>query len=133
MTDDTEAPPDTRRILLVDDSPMTLDVATARLEMSGFVVRSASNVEDFMQVLVRWRPHLIVADVNMPGMSGPDLCRKLQAELPALVPVVLFSSLPVDEIRALAESSGAHGYVSKRQGLDVLTQQLEELCESILW
>ncbi len=90
------------------------------LDRSGFEVRTSTNIDQLTSALGEWRPDLILTDVNMPGTSGSELCRQLKATYEtAHVPVVLFSSMAVDELAALARTCDADGFLSKSDLADL--------------
>jgi PleD family two-component response regulator len=123
-----------RKILLIDDSEITLALERQALEARGYDVRSASTLLEFERVLSDFGPHLILTDIQMPEVRGTDICRTLKSEYQTQdIPIVLFSSLGEDELGRLAEQVGADGYVSKAEGLEALGQKVDELVESILW
>jgi CheY-like chemotaxis protein len=103
-----------KRVLLIDDSETTLRMVASVLDRSGFEVRTSTSIDQLTGSLGEWRPDLILTDVNMPGTSGSELCRRLKATYEtAHVPVVLFSSMAVDELEALARTCDADGFLSK--------------------
>ena len=123
-----------RKILLIDDSEISLHFASRVLGRAGFDVRTTLDVNDLHSVLGGWRPDVILTDVNMPGLSGPDLCRKLKSSYEtAHVPVVLFSGVPSEELETMARECEADGFLSKSNGLDQLPQELELLIENALF
>ena len=123
-----------RKILLIDDSEITLAMEKAVLESRGYEVVATSNLIEFEQTLQTWRPDLILTDIHMPEAQGTDICRTLKSEYGTQdIPIVLFSSLPDDELQQLAEQVGADGALSKANGLDALGEKVDELVESILW
>jgi CheY-like chemotaxis protein len=125
---------ETRKILLIDDSEITLQMEKAVLESRGYEVRATSSLVEFEKVLQTWRPHLILTDIHMPEAQGTDICRTLKNEYHTQdIPIVLFSSLSDDELSKLAEQVGADGFLSKANGLDALGEKIDELVESILW
>lgn len=122
------------KVLIIDDSEISLHFATAVLERAGYHVRTCASVEDFDTALGEWRPDIILTDVSMPGLSGVELCRLLKSRYDtAHVPVVLFSGLPVAELEALARDCEADGYLSKINGLDKLPEELALLIETTLF
>jgi CheY-like chemotaxis protein len=125
--------PAPRKILLVDDSELTLLLEAETLTASGYEVRTAASVVEVDQILAAWAPDIILTDVKMPDMDGGDLCRFIKRQVTRLVPIILFSNLRDDELAVLAGRCGADGYLSKSHGLDSLAQQVEELCDSIVW
>lgn len=122
------------RILLIDDSVLACEVACAVLENAGFEVRATRSLGEFSRVLRAWAPSIVLADVNMPGLTGAELCRwiKVRVETQS-VPVVLYSDMPEASLADVARESGADAYVSKELGLERVTQRLSELCEEIVW
>ena len=123
-----------RKILLVDDSEITLHLATSVLERAGYEVRSTADIQTLGTVLGGWHPDVILTDVNMPGVSGVDLCRLLKSKYEtAHVPVFLFSAVPHDELRVMARECEADGYLSKIGGLDRLPDEVARLVETALF
>jgi CheY-like chemotaxis protein len=122
------------RVLLIDDSELASEVARTVLESTGFEVRSARTLGEFNVVLTTWHPHIVLADVNMPGVSGPELCLWIKRRIDTHgVPVVLYSDMPEAALGKLADESGADAYVSKQKGLEHVSAKLSELCEQIVW
>jgi CheY-like chemotaxis protein len=123
-----------RKILLIDDSEITLALEKSVLESRGYDVRATSTLVEFEKTLQAWKPHLILTDIHMPEATGADICRTLKNEYGTQdIPIVLFSSLPDDELSRLAEQVGADGYLSKANGLDAMGEKIDELVESIIW
>jgi len=123
-----------RKILLIDDSEITLALEKSVLEARGYEVRATSTLMEFERTLQSWKPHLILTDIHMPEATGADICRTLKNEYGTQdIPIVLFSSLTDDELSRLAEQVGADGYLSKANGLDAMGEKIDELVESILW
>lgn len=103
-----------RRILLIDDNVPTHQIVSSVLQRSGFEVRASLSLEHAIMTLGEWRPDLILTDVDMPGTSGVEVCRRLKAtDETAHVPVVLFSALTPTELEALARTCEADGFVTK--------------------
>ncbi|RKH42902.1 MULTISPECIES: response regulator [Corallococcus] len=123
-----------RRILLIDDSEITLAMEKAVLEARGYEVVATSTLMEFEKTLQSWRPDLILTDIHMPEAKGTDICRTLKNEYGTQdIPIVLFSSLPDDELSKLAEQVGADGSLSKVNGLEAMGEKIDELVQSILW
>jgi CheY-like chemotaxis protein len=123
-----------RKILLIDDSEVSLHFASRILGRAGFDVRTTLDVHDLQSVLGGWRPDIILTDVDMPGVTGPELCRMLKSSYEtAHVPVVLFSAVPSRELETMARECEADGFLSKANGLERLPQELELLIETALF
>lgn len=122
------------RILLIDDSDIALHFVSRALGRAGFDVRVTADVHQLESVLGGWRPDVILTDVDMPGVTGPELCRMLKSNYEtAHVPVVLFSAVPPQELENLARECEADGFLSKVNGLDELPKELQLLIETALF
>jgi PleD family two-component response regulator len=122
------------KILIIDDSEITLAMEKAVLEQHGYEVRATSTLVQFESTLKDFRPHLILTDIHMPEVKGTDICRVLKQEYDTQdIPIVLFSSLDDAALAKLAEQVGADGYLSKNHGLEQLAAKVNELVESIVW
>ena len=75
-----EVKQDLKRILVVDDEPNINDLISTSLKFSGFDVRSASNGVEALAIAEEFKPHALVLDVMMPGMSGFQVCEKLRKD-----------------------------------------------------
>ncbi len=123
-----------RRILLLDDSPITLEMEKAVLEDRGHAVAVASNLLEFQALLEQFQPEVILTDLMMPDISGKDIVRVLKQDFHTeKIPIILFSSRPDEELAPIAEQAGADGYLSKSHGIDKLGDLIDDLVESIIW
>jgi CheY-like chemotaxis protein len=122
------------KVLLIDDSEISLHFVAGVLLRAGYEVRTADDVEKIGGVLGDWRPDVILTDVNMPGVSGLELCRMLKSSYEtAHVPVVLFSAVPSHELEGMARDCEADGFLSKASGLERLPRELAHLIETALF
>jgi CheY-like chemotaxis protein len=123
-----------KRILLLDDSTITLEMEKAVLEERGYTVAIASNLIEFQAQLEAFRPEIVLTDLMMPDVSGKDIVRVLKQDFHTeKIPIVLFSSKTDEELQEIAEQAGADGYLSKSHGIDKLGEMVDELVDSILW
>lgn len=106
------------RVLVVDDSPTVQEMLRGILTAAGYEVDLAANGEDAIRHLRRRRPAGIIADVQMPGMDGFELTRRVKAEPDwRRVPVIILSALDSDADRRRGLDAGADAYAVKA-GLD---------------
>ncbi len=101
------------RVLIVDDSPTTVRLLGAILQTFGSL-RFALSGEQALEVARVWQPHLVLADVQMEGMSGIELCRQLKELPPTAHAAVIILSTDHDvanEVSAL--SAGAADFIEK--------------------
>lgn len=102
------------RILVVDDHPINLKLVRIVLEEEGYEVRTAGDAESVITVLDDFAARLILMDLQLPGMSGLDLTRKLRqlARFDQVWIVALSAhALKGDAEKALA--AGCDGYLTK--------------------
>ena len=108
------AEPETQeRILVVDDVPANVRLLEAILVPAGFAVSSASSGPEALELVAAELPDLVLLDVQMAGMNGYEVCRRIREnEETALIPVVMVTShdseARIDGIRA-----GADDFVTK--------------------
>lgn len=102
------------QILIVDDHPGNLKLLTFILENLGYDVRGARDADQAMALLEEFRPQLILMDIQLPGMDGLELTRRLKADplyRDICVVAVTASAMKGDEEKASAV--GCDGYVTK--------------------
>jgi len=101
-------------ILIVDDNPVNLKQVKVLLSAQGYDVRSAGDAEEALVLLREFKPRLILMDIQLPGMDGLELTRRLKAD-PAMSGVVILGltayAMKGDEARVLA--AGCDGYLAK--------------------
>ena len=101
-------------ILIVDDNPQNLKLAKVILAAEGYEVRMATDAEDALRVLSTFAPALILMDVQLPGMDGLELTRRLKADPErrgTIVIALTAYAMKGDEEKAYA--AGCDGYMSK--------------------
>jgi two-component system KDP operon response regulator KdpE len=98
-------------ILIVDDEPQIRRVLRTTLVASGYMVRDVKSGEEALDQLRDERPDLAIVDVNLPGMSGFEVCREIRES--SDVPIIMLSvrNSERDKVRAL--DAGADDYVVK--------------------
>ncbi len=114
------------RILLIDDDPALLEVLSMAFEDAGHEVERAGDGLDGLRRARRGGAELIVSDVNMPGLDGFSLCRRLRGE-GSQIPLVLLTSRDGELDEALGLELGADDYVSKPFSTRVLLARVTAL------
>src|SRR5262245_14236488 len=110
MTEPTEAP---LRILIADDDALTLRALRGQLTSLGDVT-VATNGDDAWDACVREQPHIVVADWEMPGLSGPDLIQRIRAaDFPRYTYALLVTARTGSEEAIRGLESGADDYLTK--------------------
>jgi DNA-binding response OmpR family regulator len=111
----------------VDDDGDLLDLVKTMLLSEGFDVAVASNETELFEMIAAFDPQLVMLDVQLPGLSGAELCEKIKSGPGAAPMVFLFSAMPRARIEALAREVGADGAVSKPINIDSFIETLEKL------
>jgi class 3 adenylate cyclase len=103
----------TPRVLVVDDLPANVRLLEAVLEPAGFEVLSASSGPEALETVAAELPDLVLLDVQMAGMNGYEVCRRIREdETTALIPVVMVTSHD-EEARIDGIRAGADDFVTK--------------------
>jgi PleD family two-component response regulator len=115
----------TPTVLLVDDDPLVLARLRELVAADGYVVHTAQNGVEALKSLDSLSASIVVSDLNMPGMSGLELCRRIRERTyPGYVYVVLLT-IRADEEDVLAGlDAGADDYLSKRSSAAMFTARL---------
>ena len=108
------------RVLVVDDHPMNVDLVAFLLDADGIDFQTATDADQALARLDTFRPDLILMDIQLPGMDGLALTRRLKAD-PATrgIVVVAFTAYAMKGDEAKMREAGCDGYVSKP--IDVAT------------
>ena len=109
---------DMKRILVVDDEPQITRVLRRSLSAHRFEVRTAADGESALDTLGDFRPDLVITDLQMPEMSGLELCRKIRVF--SQVPIIVLSVKGEESTKVAALDAGADDYVTKPFGMEEL-------------
>lgn len=103
-----------KRIMAVDDSPSLRQMVALTLETAGYEVVEASDGRDALAKLGGREFHLFLTDLNMPGMNGIELTKKLRS-MPEyrFVPIVLLTTESQQEKKIEGKAAGATGWIVK--------------------
>ena len=101
-------------ILLADDEPNQIELMKFNLEKNGFLVKSAYNGEQALDMIYEKKPAVLIADWMMPKMSGIELCRTLRSNKDTkLLPIIMLSARSEEADKSLGLDTGADDYLSK--------------------
>jgi DNA-binding NarL/FixJ family response regulator len=115
-------------VLVVDKDVAFRELVSGVLTRGGYDVREAATGEDALDAVERERPTLVLLDINLPGMSGYDVCRHLRADYGHDLPIVFISgerTEPFDQVAGLR--LGADDYILKPFDSGSLLARLDRL------
>lgn len=117
----------TKSILIVDDNPVNLKLIRILLAGEGYEVQTAVDAEEALRLLRQSRPAMILMDIQLPGIDGLELTRRLKAD-PMTCDIRILGltayAMKGDEEKILA--AGCDGYIPK----PVDTRSLPSVIES---
>ena len=115
----------TRNIVIVEDDEDIAESIRYNLEREGFKVRVAATGEDALNLILDRPPSLILLDLNLPHMSGFEMCRRLRAEAPtARVPILILTARTDESDKVLGLNIGADDYITKPFGMRELVARV---------
>ncbi len=102
------------RVLIVDDNPLNIDLARFVLDEAWFAVESAADAGAAAAKIDTFRPDLILMDIQMSGVDGLELTRRLKAD-PATrhIVVVAFTAYAMNGDEDRMRTAGCDGYIAK--------------------
>lgn len=103
-----------KKILVVDDSPDTVQIVSTILEGKGFSVVKAFSAMDALSQVEKGVPDLVILDIMMPKMNGLEVLEKLRGSVETgSVPVILLTAKNQDEDVLQGYKLGADYYITK--------------------
>jgi two-component system cell cycle response regulator DivK len=118
-------------ILIVDDSPSNLKLIKILLPSSKYDLRTTTNAEETLQILKTFQPKLILMDIQLPGMNGLELTKKLRQDAKfhdVVILAITAYAMRGDEEKALA--AGCDGYIPKPIDTRTLSDIIEKYIRS---
>jgi two-component system, cell cycle response regulator DivK len=115
-------------VLVVDDQRDARDMVAEYLSFRGFVVETATDGLDALDVAVRVHPAVILMDLTMPRMDGWEATRRLKADSRTRdIPVIALSAHSPEDANQRAQAAGCADYIAKPCDLDHLAGVLRVL------
>ena len=102
------------RILLVDDNPMNRRVSEFLLKARGYIIDEASDGQEALALLKQNRPHLILMDLQLPGLDGYTITRIIKNDdATKNIPIIALSAYAMSGDAERALEAGCDAYISK--------------------
>jgi two-component system KDP operon response regulator KdpE len=117
------------RILVVDDEAQILRALRRALAARGYEVATAADGEDAIAEVETSMPDLVVLDLNLPGIDGMEVCRRLRSW--TQVPILILSVREDERAKVKALDLGADDYLTKPFGVEELLARVRALLRRI--
>ena len=115
-------------ILIVDDTPVNLKLTRILLVNEGYAVMTAASAEEALELLRSYRPRLILADIQLPGMDGLEMTRRVkQNEATRDIAVVALTAFAMKGDERKAMDAGCDGYITKPIDTRTLGERIRQL------
>lgn len=118
-----------KRILLMDDSEIFLEVARRALVQAGYEVITANDLESFQAARQQKPADLVLMDVQMPEAFGDDIAMTLRFAHDVDTPIYLLSSLNDQELAERANEAQIDGFISKNIGIERIVEQVRRILD----
>jgi DNA-binding NtrC family response regulator len=118
-----------RRLLVVDDEPLILEVLTEHFK-GDYDVETALNGADALGAILRSRPDVVMLDINMPRMNGVQVLKDIK-QIDDSIAVIMVTANEQVAMAADALRSGAFGYVPKPFDFRYLDHMLATLFDRL--
>ena len=117
----------TKKVLVVDDEPDTLELVKLVLESGGFEAVLANNGKEALAHLATMRPDLVLLDIMMPDMDGWDVFRKIKERDPGIpIAILTAKAQNIDKLLGLHVLK-ADDYITKPFGKNELIGKVKKL------
>jgi PleD family two-component response regulator len=118
------------KIIVVDDSKTFLMYLKGLLDYDFFELELIQDPKDFLEKALSFKPDIILTDLEMPGLSGLDLCKLCQAsDKLNMTPIIVLTSSESDSKLISAFSFGAHDFINKTIHKDILFNKIISLAK----
>lgn len=115
------------RVVVVDDMPDAAEALCALLELSGYKVRIAEGGAQALLLIEEYRPHCVLMDINMPGIDGCELSRRLRERYVDDIVLIAVTGGSEDEKRVAETFARVDHYLRKPDYIDQLAKVLPPL------
>ncbi|SRR5436305_14701198 len=120
--------PNSAKVLIIDDSTTFCLIMASALERAGYQVLTALNGNEGLAKALQERPHCVIIDVVLPGISGFGLCRHLRALDPKRnLSIIMISTKNTSLDHSWGLRQGADRYLPKPFSDEALVQTVEEV------
>src|SRR6185436_19778615 len=116
------------RILIIEDNPANMKLATLLLRKAGHTALCAVDAETGLTLAREGKPDLILVDIQLPGMDGLAATRLLKQDpATAAIPIIALTAMAMKEDREKTKAAGCDAYIAKPLRYQELYAAIESL------
>ena len=115
------------RVMVIDDNALNIELVSFVLGAGGFEVAAAFDAEQALAKLPAFDPALVLMDIQMPGMDGLELTRRLKTDAATRhIVVIAFTAYAMKGDEARLREAGCDGYIAKPINVSSFATQVRE-------
>jgi adenylate cyclase len=118
-------PSNGQRLMVIDDSELACALVQEGLTSQGYEVTCFNDPFLALEQIDMFKPHLVLTDLDMPGIDGSEVCRRLKHGPSHSVPVIILTANDADTQRVKGLREGADDYVNKGASMEELGARVE--------
>ncbi len=120
-----------KRVLIVEDDPVSLKLVRDVLQAGGYETEEVTDGEAAVSQAARLKPDLIIMDIRLPGIDGLEATRRLRSDpITAIIPIVAVTAHAMPEDEARIRAAGFDAYFAKPLRFAELVAAVNRLLES---
>ena len=117
-----------KNILIIEDNPFNMELIRDFLDLKGYTTYEAVNAEDGIRVAREILPHLVLMDIQLPGMDGIEATRILKSdEKTKAIHVIAVTAHAMKGYKEELMAQGFDDYISKPVELKVLIEKVSDI------
>ena len=117
-----------KKILIIEDSAVTVSMLTARIETEGYQVISAEDGTKGLDMMRQDNPDLVILDIRMPGMDGFEVCRIAKNDLQLKkIPIIIVTTATQEKDKQKGKDLGADLYITKPYDGQQLLREIDNI------
>ena len=119
------APDQAVKVMVIDDSALACGVVKEGLSRQGFDVVCFEDPFEALEQVHRVKPAIILTDLEMPGIDGAEVCRRVKNGPSQALPVIILTAFDDDAQKVSGLKAGADDYVNKSASMAELAARIE--------
>ena len=120
----------TKKILIIEDNPASIQFIRKHLEKAGYQTVIAEGGFTGLDVARTGNPDLILLDIMLPDMDGHKVCRMIKKNRALQhIPIAMFTSRDTDEDAEKAKEDGADAFILKSTRIEIILSIIQKLLE----